>query len=119
MNRNYAAHIVMQVEIVGSEQKTFPVWENVVLIAARSAEAAIQQAIEIGQADAGDDDGSFRWGGKPARWVFVGVRKVTECVTAAARLGTGDELTYVEYELASRERCRPFCPRRANAGGHE
>jgi hypothetical protein len=76
----FAAHILMGVRWKGRKQKRFPVWENIVLFRADSAEAAFAKAEKRGSADAGDDDGTFHWGGEPAAWVFLGVRKLTECV---------------------------------------
>jgi hypothetical protein len=97
----YAAHIVMVVRFKEQPQDQFPVWENIVLIEAKSDDEAFVKAEERGRQDEGDDDGSFRWGGKPATWVFVGVRKLTSCDDALQRPGNGTELTYLEMELSS------------------
>ena len=76
----FAAHLLMGVQLKHRTQKRFPAWENVVLFRAGNADEAFAKAEARGQADAGDDDGSFRWGGEPATWVFLGVRKIVECV---------------------------------------
>jgi hypothetical protein len=93
----------MFVELKDKGQKRFPVWENVVLIQASSEDEAFEKAERYGRAEEGDDGGSFHWGKSPARWVFAGVRKLTECQTATDRPEDGTELTYTELELDSRE----------------
>jgi hypothetical protein len=99
----YAAHIVMFVEFKTGEQRRFPVWENIVLIKAQSEEDAFAQAERQGRAEEGDDGGSFRWGKHPARWIFAGVRKLTECEHSNEIPGSGTELSYTELEFDSRE----------------
>jgi hypothetical protein len=108
----YGAHIVMAVRYDDpADQTDYPVWENVVLVRADSDEKALQKAEEIGRA--GEDDGSerLRWDGKPARWVFAGVRKLIECRTPddpQDRLRTGTEVTYSQLILDSRETLQKF-----------
>jgi hypothetical protein len=97
----YAAHIIMSVRLKERRQTRFPVWENVVLIKAESADEAFDKAEEIGKRDEGDDDGSFRWGGHAATWVFAGVRKLTECATMNGRPQDGEEVSFIELELDS------------------
>jgi hypothetical protein len=97
----YAAHIVMMVQLKEQPQERFPVWENIVLVKARSEEEAFAKAEARGHEDEGDDDGTFLWGGKPAAWVFAGVRKITSCEDGMKRPGDGTELSYLELELAS------------------
>jgi Domain of unknown function (DUF4288) len=99
----YAAHIVMVVEFKDAVQRRFPVWENIVLIEARSEDEAFDKAESHGRAEEGDDGGSFRWGEQPARWTFAGVRKLTECQAPDQRPANGTELSYTEFELDSRE----------------
>ncbi len=99
----FAAHIIMSVRLKSAEQSRFPVWENVVLIAAESERAAFDKAEEYGRQEEGDDDGTFRWGGRPARWVFAGVRKLAECAVLDARPDDGTEITFTELELDSEE----------------
>jgi hypothetical protein len=82
-------------------QKQFPVWENVLLVRAVSEEQAFAKAEETGRAAAGDDDGSFRWRGRAARWEFAGVRKVVAWGDQAERPGDGDEVTYNELQFDS------------------
>jgi hypothetical protein len=97
----YAAHLVMYVRLKGTPQDRYPIWENVVLVKADSEEKAFTQAECRGREDAGDDDGSFRWGGVAATWVFAGVRKLTLCQDANSRPGNGTEVTFIEMEAAS------------------
>jgi hypothetical protein len=97
----YAAHLVMVVKLKGRPQRSFPAWENIVLVRAASEQAALAQAESLGRASAGDDDGTFRWGGKDAAWEFAGVRKVTECAFAGAKPTSGDEVTYSELVFDS------------------
>ncbi|MEX2139033.1 MAG: DUF4288 domain-containing protein [Pirellulales bacterium] len=100
---SYAAHIIMFVELKDESQERFPVWENLVLIEANSEDAAFEKAERYGRAEEGDDGGSFHWGKSPARWVFAGVRKLTQWQTVSNRPEDGTELTYTELELESRE----------------
>jgi hypothetical protein len=99
----YSAHIVMSVELKDGSQKRFPVWENVVLFRAKTEDQAFDKAERYGRSEEGDDGGSFRWSGSPARWVFAGVRKLTLCDLVGDRAEDGTELTYTEYELESRK----------------
>jgi hypothetical protein len=97
----YAAHLVMIVKQKGQQQRRFPAWENIVLIKAASQQSAITKAEVIGAACARDDDGTFEWGGKPATWEFLGVRKVAECALAKNDPASGDEISYQELEFHS------------------
>jgi hypothetical protein len=99
----YAAHLVLYVKLKEHRQDRFPVWENIVLIRAGSEEEAIAKAEQRGREEEGDDEGTFRWGGKPAQWVFAGVRKLTACQGADKRPADGTEISYIEMEAASRE----------------
>lgn len=104
----YSAHIVMVVELKDAVQEHYPAWENIILIEAANEEEAFRKAESRGRADEGDEGGSFRWGRKPARWAFAGVRKLTECATLTDRPGDGDEISFNELELPSREAVREF-----------
>src|SRR5437764_2537396 len=90
----FAAHVIMWVKYTDHEQKTYPLWENVVLIKARSTEEASAKAEAYGQRKAGKGKATFTWAGKPATWVFGGVRKVTECDDSNDRPDDGTEITY-------------------------
>jgi hypothetical protein len=104
----FAAHLVLAVELKSGNQRRFPVWENIVLIQAASEEKAFAKAEKRGREEAGDDDGSFRWGGAPARWVFVGVRKVVRCQDSDKRPGDGTEVSYNELQFNSRAEITRF-----------
>jgi hypothetical protein len=99
----YAAHILMYVKRDGGAGGKCPVWENIVLIRANSEEEAFAKATRRGKDDEGDDDGTFRWGGKPARWLFAGIRKLTLCDDPEKRPGDGTEVSYTEMEIGSEE----------------
>jgi hypothetical protein len=96
----YAAHIIMYVKLKDAPQDRYSMWENIVLISAESSDEAYAKAEQQGRDDVGDDD-SFRHDGKPAEWVFAGVRKVTLCQDPKERPGDGTEVSYLELEAAS------------------
>jgi hypothetical protein len=102
----FAAHIILYIQLKDQPQKTYPVWENVVLIEARSEEEAFAKAEQRGRADAGDEDGTLTWGGEPARWVFGAVRKLTKCEDDDQRPGDGTEVTYLEMQVRSEKNLR-------------
>ncbi len=56
-----------------------------------------------GKQDEGDDDGTFRWAGKPAQWRFAGVRKLTLCEGPEKRPADGTEVSYTEMEVESEQ----------------
>lgn len=97
----YAAHVVMSVSLKSHTQDTFPAWENIVLVAARSQSEAFSRAEDYGRQEEGDEDGTFVWGGKPACWIFQGVRKLTECALLGQRPDDGDEVSFNELEFES------------------
>jgi hypothetical protein len=103
MSRWYAAHVVMYVKRKDGRPGKTTLWENIVLLKASSAAEAFEKAQQRGRDDEGDDDGTFRWGGEPAQWVFAGVRKVTECEDPEKRPGDGSEVSYTEWELESED----------------
>jgi hypothetical protein len=103
MNLWYTAHLVMYVKRKRRAGGRVPVWENIVLVRARSEEEAFEKARRKGKEAEGDDDGTFRWGGQPAEWVFAGIRKLTLCDDAEKRPGDGTEISYIEMEVASEQ----------------
>jgi hypothetical protein len=102
----YAAHILMYVKRKGKPARKIPIWENIVLIKAASDDEAFAKAERLGKEGEGDDDGTFRWEGHPAQWVFAGVRKLTLCDDPQKRPGDGVEITYNEMEVASERAVR-------------
>ncbi len=103
MNRWYAAHVILYVQLKEQPQRHYPIWENIVLIKAGTDEEAFAKAEARGKEEEGDDDGSFRWGGKPARWVFAGIRKLTLCEDPQKRPDDGTEISYTEMEVDSEQ----------------
>ena len=92
MNANwFAAHVILWVKYTEHKQKTFPLWENVILIRAQSAQEAFAKAEAHGHRMAGKGKPTFSWSGKPAMWVFGGVRKVTACDDAEERPDDGGD----------------------------
>jgi hypothetical protein len=103
MNNWYAAHLILYVKLKDHPQQSYTVWENIVLIKAQTEEEAFEKAAQRGKEGEGDDDGSFRWEGKPAQWVFAGVRKLTLCEDPEKRPGDGTEVSYLELEVDSEQ----------------
>jgi hypothetical protein len=97
----YAAHIIMFFKYRQGRQRSFPVWENIVLVRARSADEAFAKAEQLGRDDEACEDESLTWAGHPAKIVFAGVRKLVECVDPDQRPGNGTEVTYNEMHLPS------------------
>jgi hypothetical protein len=88
----------MYVRFKDGQQGHYPVWENVLLVEADSDALAEERARELAGLDAGDSDGTFRWNGRPAEWVFAGIRKIlTVSHRSDAVPGHGDEITYSEF----------------------
>jgi hypothetical protein len=106
----YAAHIAMVFRLKEGRQTRFPVWENIVLIKAESAEEAFAKAEQRGREEADADD-TLRWGGKPAVMEFAGVRKLTLCQDPDKRPGDGTEVTYLELEIRSEKALEKFLAR--------
>lgn len=97
----YAAHVILYVRFKGHPQDTYPVWENIVLIEANSDEEAHVKAERYGRIQEGDSSGTFRWEGKPATWIYAGVRKVMKCVGFEAQPIDGTELTFSQMVVSS------------------
>ncbi len=97
----YAAHAVMYVKFKDGQQATYPLWENILLIAAASDEAAMAKAILRAKEDAGDSEGTFTWEGRPAEWCFGGLRKLVICESMNTHPTAGTEITYLELEVNS------------------
>jgi hypothetical protein len=104
----YAAHIVMYFKQKGGRQKSFPVWENIVLVRGHDADEALAKAEQRGRDELLGDDGSIRWGGIPAEMKFAGVRKVVLCENRESRPTDGTEVSYTELELGSEKAIRQF-----------
>ncbi len=103
MSKWFAAHLVLYVQLKDQPQGRCTAWENIVLIKAQSEEEAFEKAERRGKEEAGDDDGTFRWNGKPARWIFAGVRELTSCEDPERRPDDGTEISYTEMQLESEQ----------------
>ena len=99
----YAAHLIQYFKYRRRRQRSFLVWENIVLIRARNAEEAHDKAEQISREEEAilDKDKSLRLKGHPAKLLFAGVRKVVECVDPDRRPGDGTEVSYTEMVLPS------------------
>jgi hypothetical protein len=104
----YAAHLVMVVKQHRGQQRRFPAWESIVILRASSEELAFAKAEAIGHKAAEEDDGTFHWRGKPARFEFVGVRKIVECLLMGLVPGDTDEVTYNELEFSTLKAVQEF-----------
>ena len=104
--RWYAAHLIQYFKHRRGKQKSFFVWENIVLVRAASFEAAQAQAEKIGKEQEAHDEKSLTIGGHATRLVFAGVRKVVECLDPEHRPGQGTEVSYTEMELSSERAIR-------------
>ncbi len=98
----FAAHVVMSLRYCEGKQETFPVYENVFLVEARSSAEAHAIAARIGREEGSYDKPSGVYNDVPVRLAFEGVRKVVECLPAD-KLETGTELTYTQFVLDSEE----------------
>lgn len=96
----YAAHILICTKLKSEKQDKFPVWENVVLIEASSPDEAYEKAEKKGREYEGDSGGSHLYENKPASEVFVGIRKIIECVDSQNKPGDGTEVSYSRMEVA-------------------
>jgi hypothetical protein len=93
----YAAHLVMYLRCTDGQQDYYPVWENVVLIEAETADEAVEKAKLRAQDDEGDPEGNLTCNDKPAEWVFAGIRKIVPCVNSTEQPGDGTEITFAEF----------------------
>ena len=102
----YAAHIIMYVRFKDGKQDKYPVWENIVLIEAGSDKEAWEKSKRRALRYEGDSRGSFTWEGRPATWVFAGIRKINTCVDPEQRPIDETEITYSEFGLTTAEDLR-------------
>ncbi|NJK81094.1 MAG: DUF4288 domain-containing protein [Chloroflexaceae bacterium] len=115
----YAAHIIEYARFFEGEQDYYPLYENVVLIEASTEEEARARAYHIGQAEYDDSERTTEGlviDGRPATWVFAGVRKVIMCQyhlfdkqpadETAPRHGS--EVTYSRLKIANEAAFRSY-----------
>lgn len=99
----YAASIIMYVQFKDGKQDKYPIWENVILIKARSEKEAFEKAKKRGREDEGDSEESFCWEERPAKWIFGGIRKLIKCSDTSNRPNDMDEITYSQMEVKTRK----------------
>ncbi|MBE0416222.1 MAG: DUF4288 domain-containing protein [Coriobacteriia bacterium] len=106
----YAAHTVLFLEYTdGGPQDEYVMWENVYLVAADTDEQAQIRATEYARNDE-DSDGSHGTvvEGRPARWVFAGIRKLIACVDSDSRPDDGTEVTYSTFSVQTQDELDAF-----------
>jgi hypothetical protein len=101
----FAASAIMYLKFKDGIQDVYPVWENVLLIEADSAEEAQEKACRRAKEDEGDSSGTNTWKDRPSTWVFAGLRKL---LTVAHpdyenRVLDTAEVTFSEFEITSQE----------------
>jgi uncharacterized protein DUF4288 len=101
MMRWYAAHVIIYFKRKKGPQKRFLVWENIVLVRAKTSDEAWEKAERLGRLEESADDGTTRIDGHPCHLVFAGVRKVTECLDPENRPTDGTEVSYNELAVPS------------------
>lgn len=112
----FAAHVILYFDQLRRRQATFVVWENVYLVFARTGREAARKAEARGRAECIEDD-TLEVGGKPARLVFGGVRKVISCAadpeakdgvltSDVSVLYSGVEATFSKFVVRGRSKLR-------------
>jgi hypothetical protein len=93
----------MYVRFKDGVQDHYPVWENILLVEAPDDDTAHAHAVARAKEDEGDYKDSFTWQDRPATWVYAGIRKLITVshLNPDDQLGSGDELTYSEFDLPS------------------
>jgi len=95
----YAANIIMYVKFKEGLQDKYPIWENIVLIEAKSEDEAYTKACKIGSQSEGDSQGTLLWDERPATWSLGGIRKIIKCDNSEERPSDGTEITYSQMEV--------------------
>jgi uncharacterized protein DUF4288 len=103
MKQWYVAHNVMYIKFKDGIQDKYPFWENIILIHAESMDDAIAAAKIRAKTDEGDYGGTFTSEGRPATWVFAGVRQVVLCVDPDMPPTHGTELTFLNLEVPTKD----------------
>lgn len=99
----YAAHTIIYTKFKDGNQDRYPVYENIILIEAKTVEEAFEKAAKEGKDQEGDSQGSLTWDDRPATHVFAGIRKLISCVDKENRPNDGTEVTYSQLEVESEE----------------
>ena len=95
----FAVHVVMRISSPEGTREPIAVWENCILVQAGSHDSAREEGAKIGALESTASGDSMKWAGRPARWDFVGVRKVQ--IVDAEAFQHGLEISHMEYEVAS------------------
>ena len=109
----YVAHAILSLEHLEEPRDRFLIWENLLIIDALDPEQAWEAAETRAAQDATPEDAYFLpdgqpatiLDGRPARWRYMGVRKVVAVAhdTEEGVLHSGDEVSYNEFEATSIE----------------
>ena len=109
----YTASVVLAIYSNGIEQDEVPVFENFYLIEARNHAEAVEMAEVIGRDEAAANQ-DVEYKSLPARFYFVGIRKVRSVYNPAPldldtdRPICGTELSHSYFELKNRSEVEKF-----------
>ncbi|MFN0064078.1 MAG: hypothetical protein ACKVPX_16340 [Myxococcaceae bacterium] len=102
----YAASIIIYFEFYARRRRPIPVWENVLLLRARTFSEARLKAARMGRLEEGPAEEALILFGEPARRVFGGIRKVLLCAPAvkgprrvSPGIEDGGEATFSTFSL--------------------
>jgi hypothetical protein len=104
----YCAHVIMHLKPYKYTKGDQLVWENMILVEAQSPEMALEKAKTIGLEDQDSSHGTTI-DDRPARMIFVGVRKLIECRTIGDienKPADGTEVTFSEFLVKNEEDVR-------------
>jgi hypothetical protein len=108
-NSYYIAHVIIWVRYKDGNQNEYPVWENIYIIKADSDEEAREKAEREGRAYPSSDD-DLTVDGRPAEWIYGGVRKVIHSISGNSinveidlMLEDVAELTWNEFTVPDKE----------------
>jgi hypothetical protein len=101
----YACHAFLYFQYKDGNQTDFFGHENIYLIKAESPDEALAKGRIRAQQDEGDDDGSLRCNGRPARYTLASILKVVECIDLDLETDKpvhGTELSYSDFTVVNR-----------------
>lgn len=96
----YSAHVIMHLKPNGQRTGKRLVWENIILVQGDSPEIALEKAKKAGVEDQEYCSEGLTVDGKPAKMVFLGVRKLIECRTVGDvedKPADGSEVSFSEF----------------------
>lgn len=108
MEKWYCASIIMMDEYKNHKQDDFHLWENLVLIKAKTDKEALEKAKIIGKTEETDFFGTYRVNKRPAQISFVGIRELLKCVHEDRQPGDGTEVFYFELSVKSKQDLMKF-----------